>query len=135
MTSTLDTIINQSFSYIKNIAKQWYHDWMKTPPHCPAFHGEVIHVSRYGWEHLVRLRKRTKFELLGRLFVLERARELLETATHFQKHEIRGDEEFWIFEAEIDGILIKVVVRSIKQGNKHFYSVIRKGSVEKEIGN
>ncbi len=41
--------------------------------------------------------------------------------------------DFWRFEAETDGINIKVIIRSINGGSKHFYSVMRKGSVQQEI--
>lgn len=41
--------------------------------------------------------------------------------------------EFWVFESIVANVKIKVIVRSIKRGNKHFYSVIRKGSIDDEI--
>ncbi|MCX6789150.1 MAG: hypothetical protein NTZ42_00875 [Candidatus Gribaldobacteria bacterium] len=130
----LNTILDTTFKFAKKTAKDFYFKiWAKNPPKCPAFDGEMIHISRYGWEHLTRLRKRTKFELLGRLFVLERARELLETSLHFQLHVQRKDMDFWIFEAEVEGVRLKVVVRSIQGDERHFYSVIRKGSAQKEI--
>ena len=130
----LDNILDQTLKYAKKTAKEFYFKiWSKNPPKCPAFDGEVVNISHYGWEHLVYLRKRTKLDLLGRLFVLERAKKILETAQHYQSHIKRGNEEFWIFEAELDNVKVKVVVRSIEQGNKHFYSVIRKGSVDQEI--
>ncbi|MHA1658563.1 MAG: hypothetical protein ACTSUT_05500 [Promethearchaeota archaeon] len=130
----MDNILNQTFKYAKKTAKEFYFKvWVKNPPRCPAFDGEVVHISNYGWDHLVFLRKRTKFELLGRLFILERAKKLLETAHNFQSHIKRKDMDFWSFEAEVKKTRVKVIVRSIKDGDKHFYSVIRKGSVEKEI--
>lgn len=133
-SSLLDTIFENVFNYAKKLARDFYFEvWSKSPPHCPAFDGEVIHVSREGWEHLALFHKRTRFELLGRFFVLERAKHLLETATHFQQHIRRGEVEFWSFEAEVEGVSLKVIVRSIRGGPKHFYSVVRKGSVHKEV--
>lgn len=130
----MDTILNKTFSYAKKLAKEFYFkEWAANPPKCPAFGGGVVHISHYGWEHLVYLRRRTKFELLGRLFVLERAKELLETSLHFQNHIRRDDVEFWSFEAVVESMFIKVIIRSVKGGEKHFFSVIRKGSAEKEI--
>ncbi len=134
MKKSLDNILNQTFKFAKKIAKDFYFEWSKTPPSCPAFNGELINISHHGWEHLIHLRKRTKFELLGRLFVLERTKELLESAHNFQDHLKKDDVEFWNFEAEVEKVKIKIIIRSIKGGSKHFYSVIRKGSVEKEIG-
>ena len=134
MNDDLDAILNNTFAYAKKCARDFYfYFWAPQPPHCPAFEGGVIYISHFGWEHLVCLRRRTKFELLGRFIVLERANRSLETATHFQLHIQRGILSFWIFEAEVAGVRIKVVVRSVDRGDKHFYSVIRKGSVEKEI--
>lgn len=136
MNNNLNTILDRTFQYAKKIAREFYfHVWAKNPPKCLAFGGEVINISDYGWDHLAYLRKRTKFELLGRFFVLERAKRLLETAHNFQSHITRQDMDFWSFEAEVEEVKIKVIVRSIENGKKHFYSVIRKGSVEKEIEN
>ncbi len=129
-----DIILNKTFKYVKKLAKDFYFNvWAKNSPKCPAFNNETINISNHGWDHLVYLRKRTKFELLGRLFVLERAKSLLETAPNFQSHIKRKDMDFWSFEAEVQGVKLKVVIRSIKNGDKHFYSVVRKGSIEKEI--
>jgi len=131
--SPLDEIFEKVFEYAKKLAQEFYFKvWSKSPPRCPAFNNELIHVSREGWEHLALFHKRTRFELLGRFFVLERARHLLETATHFQQHLHRGEIEFWSFEAEVDGVSMKVIVRSVRGGAKHFYSVIRKGSIHRE---
>ena len=133
-SSPFDEIFEKVFEYTKNLSRQYYFaEWGKNPPHCPAFDGGLIHISREGWEHLALFHKRTRFELLGRFFVLERAKHLLETATYFQQHMHRDEIEFWSFEAEIDGVSLKVIVRSIRGGPKHFYSVIRKGSVHKEV--
>lgn len=130
----MDTIFNQTFKYAKKLAKDFYfNDWAKSPPKCLAFDGEVVHITREGWEHLVHLRKRTRFELLGRLFVLERAKKLLETATVFQDYCKIKNSEYWCLGAVIGEMKIRVIIRSIDGGQKHFFSVIRKGSIEKEI--
>ena len=76
-------------------------------------------------------------DVLGRLFVLERAKKMLEKSVAFQDYQEATDTkrkvEFWIFYGIVEDVKIKVVVRSIKGGTKHFLSVVRKGSVEKEI--
>ena len=78
----LDKILNRTLKYAKKIAKKFYfQEWEKDPPKCPAFDGEIINITREGWEHIVHSEIKTKTDILGRLFVLERARELLQTAT------------------------------------------------------
>ncbi len=72
-------------------------------------------------------------DVLGRLFSLEAAKYLLESATTFQDHKKAKEREYWIFEAVIEEVRLRVIVRSIKGGGKHFYSVIRKGSTENEL--
>lgn len=130
----MDRIFNETFKYAKKLAKDFYfNDWARTSSKCPAFDGEVVHITREGWEHVVHLRKRTRFEVLGRLLVLERARRLLETATVFQDYRKTDGVEYWCLGAVIGDMKIRVIVRSISEGPKHFLSVIRKGSIEKEI--
>lgn len=72
-------------------------------------------------------------DILGRLFVLERSRQLLEELKRFQQYEKKGEVEYWIFEGVIEKVSIRVIVRSVKGGNRHFYSVVRKGTVKDEI--
>ncbi|MFH1713382.1 MAG: hypothetical protein ABH896_04330 [Candidatus Jacksonbacteria bacterium] len=134
----LNGILNRTFKYAKQTAKEFYFKkWAKNPPKCPAFNGEIVHITQEGWEHVVKTIRRTKMDVLGRLFVLERAKKLLEQSVAFQDYqEVTNRKykvEYWIFYGIVYDVNIKVVVRSIKDGAKHFLSVIRKGSVEKEI--
>ena len=130
----MNKIFNETFKYAKKLAKDFYfNEWAKTSPKCLAFDGEVVHITREGWEHVAHLRKRTRFEVLGRLLVLERAKKLLETATVFQDYRKTNGVEYWCLGAVIGEIKIRVIVRSVDGGQKHFLSVIRKGSIEKEI--
>lgn len=131
----LDTILNKTLSYAKRIAKEFYFDdWRRNAPQSPAFDGETINITREGWEHTIKLERRTKFEVLGRLFVLERARNLLETATAFQDCRKIDKTEYWSFDAVVEGVKIKVIVKSIDSGPKHFLSVVRKGSIDRGLG-
>lgn len=134
----LNTILDTTFKFAKKTAKEFYFKtWVKNPPQCPAFSGEVIHISREGWEHTIKEIRRTKMDVLGRLFVLERAKLLLDEAGLFQDHTERiinkKLHEYWIFGGIIEEVSVKVVVRSIAKGQKHFLSVIRKGTVEINI--
>ena len=130
----LDTIFNSAFRYAKKLAKEFYFkNWKKNPPRCPAFKGEVIHISRIGWEHIVHDEAKTRMDILGRIFILERAKKLLETASQFQDYEKRGEIEYWAFNAIVQDIKIRVIVRRVREEEKHFLSVIRKGSIQKKI--
>ena len=132
----LDIIFNNTFKYAKKLAKEFYFkNWKKNSPKCPAFKGEVIHISRIGWEHIVHDEAKTRMDILGRIFILERAKRLLETATQFQNYERRGEIEYWAFNAVVQSIKIRVIVRRVCKKEKHFLSVIRKGSVRKEANN
>ncbi|MFH0854015.1 MAG: hypothetical protein V1891_00780 [bacterium] len=130
----LDKIMRMTFKHAKKLARDFYfNEWVKNPPKCAAFDGEIIHISRIGWEHIMYDEAKTCMDVLGRLFVLERAKELLEYATQFQDYEKRGRREYWAFEAVIDEVKIRVIVEAVDKTEKHFLSVIRKGSVRKEI--
>lgn len=130
----LDTIFNDTFKYAKKLAKEFYFkNWVKNPLKCPAFKGEIIHISRIGWEHTIKELHKSKMDILGRFCILERAKKLLESATQFQDYEKRNGNEYWAFDAVVQDIKIRVIIRAIKGKEKHFLSVIRKGSVQKEI--
>jgi len=130
----LDTILNHTFKYAKKLAKDFYFNvWAKNSPKCPALGGEIINITREGWEHIIDETSRTKADVLGRLFVLERAKVLLETANIFTTKEKRQKGEYWIFDGVIKQVRIKVVVRSIEGTPKHFLTVIKKGTIENEI--
>ena len=131
---TVTTIFDHTFKHAKKLARNFYFkQWAKYPPRCPAFNGEVVYIGREGWEHILDEKHRTRMDLLGRWFSLEAAKYLLETSTAFQDNIKKQDKEYWVFEAIVTEVKIRIIVRSIKGGKKHFYSVIRKGSIEKEL--
>ncbi len=128
-----DNILNQTLKYAKKLAKEFYfNNWSKNPPRCQAFGGEIINITREGWEHITHDEVKTKTDILGRLFVLERAKFLLETTSSFLKREYKEKYYYWIFEKIVNDVKIKVIVRSVGSKPKHFLSVIKKGSVEKK---
>ena len=48
--NNLDTILNRTFKYAKQTAKEFYFKkWAKDPPKPPAFEGEIVHITREGW--------------------------------------------------------------------------------------
>lgn len=134
-SDNFDAILNETFEYAKDLAKNFYFNvWVNNPPECLAFDGAVVHITREGWEHLAEDSRKTKMDTLGRFFVLERAEVLLETTSHFQDYRKspNGRVQYWGFSGVVDLVEVRVIVRSIESGRKHFYSVIRRGSVEEE---
>ena len=131
--NSLDTIFVHTFKHARKLARNFYFkQWAKHPPRCAAFGGEVITIGREGWEHVVTDKHRTKMDILGRLFCLERAKQILETAQGYQDYAKREQDkaEYWAFEQIVEGVKVKVIVRAVRKGKKHFYSVIRQGTVE-----
>ena len=129
----MDNILKQVFDYAEKLAKDFYFNiWAKNPPKCPVFDGETVHITRAGWEHIVDDPKKSRLDKLGRFCTFERAKALLETATLFQDYIKSSDGrfEFWGINGVVDLVKVRVIVRSVNEGPKHFYSVIRKGSVE-----
>jgi len=118
------------FDYAVKEGKQFYFEnWVPKDCRCRAFDDEIVGITREGWEHVVEDTRRHWLDIIARIAIFERAKKLLEEAEHFQKHKEVGDREYWIFEAEIEEIVVRVVVRSINKGPKHLYSIIPKSSV------
>ncbi len=105
-------------------AWKFYDQWRKTGSKSPAFGGEIIYVSRLGWDHLLDPRKkRSKIEKIRRLKALPLAKKLIEQSTTYQEHRTDRVITFWAFVAFLDGQQIKVVV-SARNKRKYFLSVI-----------
>lgn len=102
----------------------FYQKWRSTGSRCPAFKGEIIAVTRIGWDHLVDPRKhRTVQEKIRRFEALPLAKKLLEISTTYQEFREDHGISFWAFQANLDGKKIKVIV-SAKNKRKCFLSVI-----------
>ncbi|MAG44780.1 hypothetical protein CL633_02720 [bacterium] len=130
----LDTILNKTFKFAKKTAKNFYFNtWAKNPPQCQALDNQIIAITREGWEHIIDDTSRTKTDVLGRLFVLERAKKLLEKTTTFSQKHTKNDKEYWVFDGVVKNIALRVVIRSIKKSPLHFLTVIKKGTVENKI--
>ena len=130
----LNMILDATFKFAKKTAKEFYFKiWAKNSPKCPAFGGEVIQITQDGWEHIAHDESKTKTDILGRLFVLERAKSLLERAVTFAEVIEREKAVYWIFDGIIDEIKIRVVVKSYDKRPKYFLTVIKKGTVETHL--
>ncbi|MBI4021792.1 MAG: MerR family DNA-binding transcriptional regulator, partial [Candidatus Andersenbacteria bacterium] len=96
----------------------------------PALNNENVSLSREAWEHLQE-KNRSRLSRLGRYAVLPHVLPLLvDKNTTISAHDIRGDVEFWSLRGRIADTDVQVVVRSIKGGPKHLYSLMRKGEEE-----
>lgn len=98
---------------------------------CPAFVTEKIIFNAKGINHLIYKGDRSRREISRietNIRLLPRAITLLSGATFYQEESNYKREgqvyRFWAFEAVVEGRRIKVVVRQVGKGKKHFWSVI-----------
>ncbi|MFH1601460.1 MAG: hypothetical protein ABIB61_00705 [Candidatus Shapirobacteria bacterium] len=98
---------------------------------CPAFPDEKIIFNAKGVNHLIykgsrsrreRNRIQTNVRLLPRAIKLLRLMPFAQEESYYIKNDITY--RFWAFEAVIDDRRIKVIIRQVGQGKKHFWSVI-----------
>lgn len=112
---------------IETKAKDFYFNkWRGNEKIIPAF-GEKVLVTKLGWNHIVHHPRRTLLDKIMRLKKLELARQVLETATHYQTVEVRGRFYYYGFQAVIKDTRVKVIVTSKgEKGAKFLYSVMSK---------
>ncbi len=109
---------------------------------CPALSNEFVTFSRVGFNHLVRKGRipRTKNEQKRRFTLIPyiegiiknpKAKVLYREKTikykanrHGEKILIESKAKFWAFEEKVERCRIKVIIRQLGDGNKHFFSVI-----------
>lgn len=100
---------------------------------CPAFPGERVVFNAKGFSHLMyqgsgKEKSRPEKESLTRVSLIPRAVKLLKImplAQEESEYEVEGKRcKYWAFEAVVDDKRIKVVVRQLGNGKKHFWSVI-----------
>ena len=92
---------------------------------------EIVYFNAKGMNHLLYKKNRnsrSKDRIKTNFILLPRAIQLLEKSTFWQEESyyVRDGDRyfFWAFEAVIDGRRIKVIVRQVNSGKKHFWSVI-----------
>ena len=98
---------------------------------CPAFGGEMVIFNAKGINHLLYKGNRSERDLSRiqtNIRLLPRAIRVLQLMPFFQEesgYEKEGVKfRYWAFEAVVDDRRVKVVVRQIGNGRKHFWSVI-----------
>ena len=98
---------------------------------CPAFPGEKIILNAKGINHLIykgsRSRReasriKTNIRLLPQAITTLKLMPLWQEETSYIKDQIKY--QFWCFEAVIENRRIKVILRQVGRGKKHFWSVI-----------
>jgi len=97
---------------------------------CPAFDGEKVYFNKHGFNHFVRKSGVLRMipEQIRRLNLLNTLTNIISTSTDYQEYEKLYNKnppaQFWSFVRRGDNGFVKVVVRQIGNGNKHFFSVM-----------
>jgi len=107
---------------------------------CPALDNEDISFSRIGFNHLIRKGRipRPRNEQKRRFVLLPYVEEIIKNSEakilyrhkrikykanrHGEKILIESEANFWIFAQKIKSCAIKVIIRQLNNGNKHFLS-------------
>mgnify|MGYP000936067658 CR=1 FL=1 len=110
---------------------------------CPAFNNELVHFTAEGFNHLVYKgprHERSQNDQITKFKLLPNAKNIIEISTTFQEYdeslimvrkkrfkkiaEESSTVKYWGFVAIIKNFRVKVVIRQIGNGQKHFLSVI-----------
>jgi len=112
---------------------------------CPALSNELVHFNAEGFKHLVykgkgKRRERNKNNQITKFKLLPKAKTIVEISTTYQEYDeslttVRKKRfkktvsgmttiKYWGFIAIIQNFRVKVIVRQIGNGQKHFWSVI-----------
>lgn len=98
---------------------------------CPAFDNQPVNFTRVGFDHLIwkGRSERNRAEQVRRFQLLKYAKDIISNpnATILYRRENKeglSPADFWQFVEIIRGRKIKVVIRQIDGGNKHFFSIM-----------
>jgi hypothetical protein len=97
---------------------------------CPAFGNELIYFTRDGWNHLIRKGKtpREVREQYLRIRLLTYAEYIIRRCTkvsNFKENIInKYPAYFWTITRYIDGIHIRIIIRQLGTGRKHYFSIM-----------
>jgi len=127
------------FAYMSNSKKElkkakhfYFNVWRGNEGPCPAFNGEIIQITRAGWNHLLFSPKRDSAEMFRRLDLLPCARRIIESAREVKEYRRDGEVEYWSLERIVKGRKIRVIIRSVKGGPKQFFSVFIKKQIKQK---
>lgn len=97
---------------------------------CPAFGGEKVYFKKDGWNHLLRKGRffRDTEEQRKRLRLLRYAEYILvrtDKISEYKENNIDGyPAYFWSVIRYVDNMRIRVVIRKLGNGKKHFFSIM-----------
>lgn len=96
---------------------------------CPAFQNELIHFNSYGFTHLIRKNGvlRTIDDQLRRFSLLRYVLIVITDSGVTPSYHKEGLVEFWEFKKVLQRKTIKVIVRRLPNGTRHFFSVMSQG--------
>ena len=91
---------------------------------CPALGGEKVYFNNKGFWHLIRKGRkfRTKSEQLGRLRLIDSAKNIILNSQKSFYKKVNKNLKFW----SLNNKNITVILRKIKNSKIHFYSVFDK---------
>ena len=133
-------IMKEEFNKIHQKAKEEYKNFIHL--HCPYFN-EKIHFTSEGFNHIRykghRKERHRKVQIM-RYKLLKFIKKVLQSSKTLQEHDVQKlfievknnkkkekilkEVNFYGFIAIIDGWKVKVIVRQVGNGKKHFWSII-----------
>lgn len=130
-----------NYNSIREDAHRFYKSIGRIP--CPAFNNENVHFTSEGFNHLIyknSRRERDKSVQIMKFKLLSRAKLIVERLSLYQEydeglitikkkkkrktHEITTTVRYWGLVAIIQNHRVKVIIRQVGNGQKHFWSVI-----------
>ena len=103
---------------------------------CPAFGNELVYFNKRGFNHLLYKGKdiRSRKEQSVRLNLVSCAVSILQASDRpFRSStDIIGGYKayFWAFRGKVGSVWVRIVVRQLGKGRKHFFSVMEEGFVQ-----
>ncbi len=91
---------------------------------CSLLNNEKVYFNNHGFNHLIRKRgvKRYVWDIRRRLKLLKYAKQIIESQDALIEYR-KDVQEFWSLTKIIQKRKIKVVIRRIKEGKIHFFSI------------
>src|SRR3989344_3639086 len=124
--------IPKSFGYnkTKGIARSIYKKIIKVV--CPILDGEEIHFNATGFGHLIRkLKIRSRNEQKRRFRLIPFAKKIILESTTIEDYREKKAKKGkvvkeWALVHAFGILTIKLIIRQVGKGNKHFYSIMQK---------
>lgn len=107
-------------------AKEFYSSLKRVA--CPAFSGESVTFNTHGFTHLIRKGGvlRSESDQIRRFSLLKHIIPILTDENICPLYNREETVEFWTFSKMCQGRMVKVIVRRLPNGERHFFSVMNK---------